>query len=76
MTSQELAELARVRRQCKSGAAKAIRLSAGVSIVEVSSVTGAALSTVWRWENGQRAPHGAVGLAYSRLIDELAGVRA
>lgn len=71
MSAEMLADLARVRRQCQSGAAKAIRLSSSISIVEVSRTTGAALSTVWRWENGQRRPHGEIGLAYARLLRAL-----
>lgn len=71
LTSDDLGELTWGRQQCRNGAAKAIRAAAGVSIPEVARVTGAAHSTVWRWENGQRVPHGVIGVAYSRLLRRL-----
>lgn len=67
----DLADLSWVRQQCANGAAKGLRAAAGVSIPEVSRVTEAAHSTVWRWENGQRAPHGMIGVRYAQLLRRL-----
>ncbi len=71
LTADALSDLTWVRQQCRNGAAKAIRQAADVSIPEVSEATGAAHSTVWRWEHGQRMPHGVIGIAYARLLRRL-----
>lgn len=75
MTTEDLPVLARTRQRCSSGAARAIRMSAGVSLSEVAAACGVSFSTVWRWEHGQRAPHGEPGLLYGRLLDDLLGAR-
>lgn len=69
--ADEVAELARVRLQCRSGAAKAIRVASGTSIPDVRRATGASLSAIWRWENGERRPTGEMALRYGRLLESL-----
>jgi transcriptional regulator with XRE-family HTH domain len=71
MEATEILELARVRSLAESGAARSIRLAADVSLSEVGAAIGAAPSTVWRWEQGQRTPRGEAGLRYARLLDSL-----
>lgn len=56
-----------------SGAAKAIRLQAGLSIREAAQAAGLASSTVFRWEHGDRRPRGNGAYAYLRVLDELSG---
>jgi len=71
----DVVQLARVRRLTKSGAAKAIRIGAGLSLPELAAAVGVSPVTVWRWEGGVRVPHGARALAYGRLLDRLSGVQ-
>jgi transcriptional regulator with XRE-family HTH domain len=63
--------LANARDACKSGAARMIRLSAGLTLEEVGREVGAAVSTVWRWENGERRPVGPPALRYARMLNDL-----
>ena len=64
-------ELARVRELAASDTARAIRRLNRLSLNEVAVEVGVAISTVWRWENGQRRPHGEAAIRYGRLLDEL-----
>jgi transcriptional regulator with XRE-family HTH domain len=63
--------LANLRDACRSGAARMVRLSAGLSLNEVGQEVGASISTVYRWENGERAPRGNAALRYAKLLEEL-----
>jgi transcriptional regulator with XRE-family HTH domain len=49
-----------------------VRLSAGLSLSEVGEEVGASVSTVFRWENGERAPRGEAALRYGDLLEALA----
>jgi transcriptional regulator with XRE-family HTH domain len=72
MTSDaDLVALSRVRRLTKSGAARTIRLSAGLSLAELGARAGVGPSTVFRWERGQRSPHGEAALRYGATLDAL-----
>jgi DNA-binding transcriptional regulator YiaG len=64
--------LARVRRLTRSGAARMIRVSAGLSLAEMGAPIPASASTVLRWERGERAPHGERAIRYGELLDRLA----
>lgn len=68
----EVETLSRVRRLARTGAARAIRLSAGVSIREVARAASVAPSTVFRWESGERTPRGDGALRYADVLDGLA----
>lgn len=74
MTETELLTLARVRRLAKSGAAQSIRVGAGLSLAELGSSVGVGPTTVYRWESGQRSPHGELALAYAAVLDALTAV--
>jgi len=74
VTNEEMLALARARRLAKSGAARAIRIGAGLSLAELGSNVGpdgVGPATVQRWETGQRAPHGELALAYAAALDVL-----
>jgi transcriptional regulator with XRE-family HTH domain len=70
--ASNLVRLANVRDACRSGAARMIRISAGLSLSEVSREVGAAISTIYRWETGERIPRGKAAIRYARLLEELA----
>jgi DNA-binding transcriptional regulator YiaG len=63
--------LTRVRRLVESGAARAIRESAGLSLSEASAGANVNRITIHRWEHGQRKPHGEAALRYLALLEEL-----
>lgn len=67
-----LVDLARSRELARSGAGRAARLSARLSLLEVARHVGATPTTVQRWETGKRVPHGAAAVAWVRLLDEIA----
>jgi transcriptional regulator with XRE-family HTH domain len=72
VNAAELVELSTVRVLARSGAARSIRLAAGLSLPQVAVAVGVkSPTTVWRWEEGLRAPSGKPALAYKRLLDEL-----
>jgi DNA-binding transcriptional regulator YiaG len=70
--ASEALELSRLRALTSSGAARSIRVAAGLSLPEVARVAGVGQSTIFRWERGQRRPRAsASALAYGRLLTEL-----
>jgi DNA-binding transcriptional regulator YiaG len=73
MTIDETLRLARVRRFCETGTARAIRTGAGLSLSEVSDPVGVARQTILRWERGERKATGEPALRYLALLEELAG---
>lgn len=50
-------------------------MRAGLSLREVADAVGISPSTLWRWEERERAPRGAAAVAWVRLLDELASAQ-
>ncbi len=75
ISAAELVELSEVRAFARSGAARAIRLAAQVSLSELAEAAGVSLSTIHKWEAGERVPRGQAALRYKRLLDQLAELR-
>jgi DNA-binding transcriptional regulator YiaG len=71
MDVDALPELARIRALVRTGAARPIRLHAGLSLREVTRSVGVSPGTILRWENGERVPHGDAALTYGRLLHAL-----
>ena len=67
-------KLTRVRKLFESGAARAIRESADLSLTEAAAGAKVDRTTVFRWETGARRPHGEAALRYLQLLEELTGV--
>ena len=74
-TRLDLGEVARTRSLARSGAARSIRIAAGISLAEVASQLGVSPSTVHRWETGVRRPRAAAAVEYGRLLQSLIGNR-
>lgn len=74
--SGDLARLAQVRALASSGAARSVRLAAGLSLGEVARTLGVSPSTILRWETGERSPRGELALRYTDLLDRLLNARA
>jgi DNA-binding transcriptional regulator YiaG len=68
------AKLARVRAMTKSGDARRIRLTSGLSLEEIGAPCGVDQSTIYRWEIGLRAPQGEAAIRYLAVLDALAKV--
>jgi len=66
-----ITQVARTRALCRSGAAKAIRVGAYLTLREVASAVGADASTVLRWENGESMPRPVHAERYGDLLREL-----
>jgi DNA-binding transcriptional regulator YiaG len=69
--SSDVARLARVRRLAASGAARAIREEAGLSLTELAAGVQVDRVTVHRWERGSRRPTGPAALRYLDVLEEL-----
>jgi DNA-binding transcriptional regulator YiaG len=65
-------ELARVRHLAETGAARAIREAADVSLAEAAAPVRVDRSTISKWERGLRRPRGEAAIRYLRLLEELA----
>jgi DNA-binding transcriptional regulator YiaG len=63
--------LVRVRKLAASGAARAIRQAAGLSLAELARAAEVDKSTVWRWEMRRRRPRGAAAERYLRVLEDL-----
>jgi transcriptional regulator with XRE-family HTH domain len=68
----DIMKLADVRAACQAGAARSLRLEAGLSLAEIGDAVGVTAPTVFRWETGERRPHGQAAIRYADLLGELA----
>lgn len=71
MNTHEVLQLAQARRYALSGGGGRVRRAAHLSLREVADACDSSVTTVWRWEKGQRAPRGAPAVAWVRLLLEL-----
>jgi len=55
----------------RSGAARSVRLAAGLSLGEVARAISVSTTTVLRWEHAQRQPRGEPALRYWELLQQL-----
>ncbi len=72
LSSMSITELIRVRRLAATGAARALRLDAGLSLSEMAEAAQVHKSTICRWETGSRRPRGEAAMRYLRVLDGLA----
>jgi transcriptional regulator with XRE-family HTH domain len=70
-SAKDLRRLTRVRSFTESGAARSIRIAAGLSLREVASASGVSVSTLWRWENQERRPRGDAAVRYGEVLEVL-----
>jgi len=59
---------------CRTGAAKTIRESAGLSLREMSAGVRVSYVTIYRWETERTKPSGREAMRYLTVLDELSGV--
>ena len=73
MSAENLIRLANLRSATRSGAARSLRMAAGLSLREVAGSIGVGVPTLWRWETNDRVPrNSAAALRYADLLDALA----
>ena len=66
-----LVRLARVRAHTRSGRARQIRLDSHVTQAEMAATVGVSESTIGRWEDATRVPHGDPALRYLDTLEAL-----
>ena len=66
--------LAWARKAGANGYARSVRERAGWSQGELAAAIDTTEASVSRWESGDRRPRGELGLAYARVLAELAAV--
>jgi len=71
VTPGELAQIALARELARNGAARKIRLAAGLSLAEFSQAIGVAPSAICRWELCQRTPRPRAALRYAAVLEAL-----
>jgi transcriptional regulator with XRE-family HTH domain len=71
MDQDQTLALVKVRRLVTSGAAKSVRKAAGLSLPEVAEAVGSNPSTIHRWENNERSPHGEPAIRYGEFMQRL-----
>lgn len=69
--SGDAIEIARVRRDLRSGYGLSIRLRSHMSRSEMARELGVDDATVWRWETGKRSPRSEHARKYAVLLRDL-----
>jgi DNA-binding transcriptional regulator YiaG len=64
-------DLTRVRRLAATGAARALREDAGLSLAELARAAEVHKTTVFRWEQGLRRPRGEAAVRYLAVLEDL-----
>ncbi|MFI1183243.1 helix-turn-helix domain-containing protein [Streptomyces sp. NPDC020799] len=73
MIRTDVLQLAWVRAAAMSGTARQARTDARLTLSEIANLCEVDPSTVWRWEQGKRAPRGEAALRYARVLRDLGG---
>lgn len=68
LTIGDLRTLSEVRVLARSGAARSIRLAAGLSLTELGAVVGVTGPAIYRWETGDRSPRGVAAIRYAEVL--------
>ena len=70
--SKNLDTLVRIRRLARTGDARHLRETAGLSLMELAAELHVAPSTLSRWETGKTSPRARVALRWASILSELA----
>jgi DNA-binding transcriptional regulator YiaG len=71
MSMSDVKRLVRMRRLAETGAARAMREAAGLSLSEAGAGAKVDRTTIHRWEHGSRRPNGDAALRYLALLEEM-----
>ena len=72
MRPSDLATIARIRADLRSGAARAVREAACVSATEMARAVGVSRQAVAAWEDGKSSPSAGNALAYAKALAAVA----
>lgn len=73
MTSiQDATLVVRARELAATGEAKRIRVASNLPIGDLARAIDVNMTTLWRWENGERSPRGDRAVRYARALAKLA----
>jgi len=67
-------DLARVRQWCANGDAERLRRSARLTRGEVARSCSVSVSTLFKWEAGERRPTGLGAIRYLAVLEALAAL--
>lgn len=67
-------DLARIRKLCRTGTSRRIRIAADVSHADIARDIGTTPGTISHWEASRRSPSGEAALRYLAIIEELAQI--
>lgn len=59
-----------VRAMCQNGAARDLRVRAGLTLADVAERVGVTRTSVWRWEHAERLPSGQHAVDYWAVLTE------
>ncbi len=71
MSPDDATRLVRMRAAARSGRARELRETSGLTRREVAAVVGCSTAAVRSWELGRRVPQGQPALRYAELLDSL-----
>lgn len=69
--SDKVFVLALMRRLVANGVARELREGYGLSLADVARAVHTSPSVIYRYEHGQRVPHGETALRYARFLAQL-----
>ena len=69
--TSEVIEIAKARAMARNGDAQAIRERNHLTMTEIAREMNVSISTIMRWENGERSPRGDAALRFGRLMHKL-----
>lgn len=72
MRPSELAAIARIRADLRSGAAREMRAASGISASEMADAVGVSRQAVSAWEAGRSVPSAPHALAYGKALAAVA----
>jgi transcriptional regulator with XRE-family HTH domain len=64
-------KLVKARQLARSGTGRMLRQAAGLNGHELARAIDVDPSTLWRWEAGERRPHGDGALRYVEFLERL-----
>lgn len=67
----QLREVVAARQLARSGAARVLRESRGLSLADLAKAVGVSAVTVLRWERGENSPRSEHASRYGRILEEL-----
>lgn len=73
--SDSVLMIALMRRLVSAGEAKALRERAELSISDVARACATSPTTIWRYEKGDRVPHGETAARYANFLAQLSNLK-